>query len=272
MHASVKVARNIEFADYKEYSPGDPIRDLDWRVAARTDRLVVRRQQAERELSVTFVLDASGDLGTGTSGMYNRPSLEGSKFGTAITLIATMAWYLQRRGEPVGLVVLAGDQVPFSWLPPRRSPAHLVRMFSTLASIVPAGRADLATEFSKLGQRFARRSAVVLVSDLMEDPALWGPQLATLQERRVDVRVAHLYDGKEWALDFKKPVRFFSPEGGSALPIDPVSVQKVYQGVVEDYLVEVRGWLGSRRAQHVLVDTNKPIDRPLTQLLQGSGG
>ncbi|MEC8423622.1 MAG: DUF58 domain-containing protein, partial [Myxococcota bacterium] len=113
-HASVRVSANVEFADYKEYAPGDNLKDLDWRVVARSDKLVVRRHQAENEQSVTILLDASGDLGTGTAGARSegsRTPLDGSKWGYATVFAATLAWWLERQHEPVGLEVLGGTDV-----------------------------------------------------------------------------------------------------------------------------------------------------------------
>ncbi len=268
-HPSERISRSVEFADYKEYSPGDSIRDLDWRILARSDRLVVRRQQAETELAVTFILDASGDLATGESGRYHRPPLRGTKLGAALTLLATMAYYLHHSGEPVGLAILGGEGVPQRWIPPRRSRSHIAQLFATLAAVRPAGRDVLGAGLSTLGQRMVRRSAVVLVSDLMEEPAQWGPALAALTRRQIDLRVAHIYDRREWTMDYRTSARFFSPEGGEALPVDPGAVRDAFADVVEEYLTEVRGWLASRSAQHVLVPSDAPLEQPIGRLLRG---
>ncbi|MEL6341860.1 MAG: DUF58 domain-containing protein [Myxococcota bacterium] len=268
-HPSVRIARNVEFADYKEYSPGDPIRDLDWRVFARNDRLVVRKQQAETELAVTFILDASGDMITGETGHHRLPALEGSKFSAAVVLIATMAYYLQRRGEPVGLAILGGEGVEQPWIPPRRGRNHLARLFAALASIRPAGTAVLADGLAALGQRMRRRSMVIVASDLMEEPEQWGPQLAALTRRQIDLRVAHIYDRREMELDYRSASRFYSPEGGEALPVEPGSVKAAYREIVDEYLQEVRTWLAKRAALHVRIATEEPLDRALTRLLQG---
>ena len=91
-HGSIRVAPNVEFADYKDYSPGDSLRDLDWRVLARSDRLVVRRHRAETELSCTILLDGSGDMDTGDRGGWPRkarPPLQGTKWGYAAVMAAT---------------------------------------------------------------------------------------------------------------------------------------------------------------------------------------
>ena len=104
-HRSRRVHSNIEFADYKPYTAGDPLRDLDWRVAARTDRLVVRRHHAEEELPVHIIVDASGDMATGASGRAAVDGWDRSKWTTAAVLAATLAQWVGLRGDPVGLSV-----------------------------------------------------------------------------------------------------------------------------------------------------------------------
>jgi uncharacterized protein (DUF58 family) len=272
-HASVRVTSNVEFADYKEYSPGDPLRDLDWRVQARTDRLVVRRHRAETEMPVTFLVDASGDLATGEgfrSGRRLRPALEGTKWGYAAVLTATLAWWLHRRGEPVGLMVAGGTGVRWPWLPPRGGIQHLTRIFGVLADLTPSGEANLGRSLTELGARLPRRSMLVLVSDLMEEPAAWGPPLSGILARQVDIRVAHLHDAREWRLDYGSGLRFRSPEGGEALAIDPDDVRPAFEAVLAEYLAEVRAWLGSARSHHVLAPTDQAMDRVLAGLLRGA--
>jgi hypothetical protein len=268
----MRISRNVEFADYKEYTPGDDLRDLDWKVAARNDRMVVRRQQAEDELSVVFILDATADMSTGEVG--RRPALSGSKLGAAITMVATMAYYLQGRGEPVGMAVLGGEGIAQRWIPARRGRNHLSQLLATLAAVQPAGSEVLAEGFRFYGQRIPRRAAVVVVSDLMEEPGGWGPQLAALLRRQADLRIAHIYDRQEWALDFRSSARFFSPEGGQHMPIDPGSIRESFTEIVDEYLAEVRQWLGRNQAVHVMVPSDAPLEQPIGRLLSGvmSGG
>jgi len=199
-HRSRRISSNLEFADYKPYTAGDPLRDLDWRIAARSDRLVVRRHHAEEDLAVTIIVDASADMGTGVSGRYPVQGLDGSKWSTAAVLAATLAQWVGLRGDPVGLSVLAGDAVRWSWLPPGGGRAQLGRIHRVLAETRPHGRADLGQALMSLGPRIRRNSLVVILSDLMEPVASWGPALDALGERRCDVRVVHIYDRQEWTL------------------------------------------------------------------------
>lgn len=266
---SNRVAANVEFADYKEYSPGDPLRDLDWRVAARTDRLVVRRHHAETEMRAMLLLDASGDMGTGAHGRVRRPPLEGSKFGFALTLTATLVYFLHLQGEPVGLQILGGRDVRWPFIPPRAGASHLAQIFGALASLAPGGRAELGRGLRALGARLPRRALVVVVSDLMEEPASWAPSLLSLAARRADLRAAHIYDRQEWALDYRQPLRLFSPEGGEALPVDPVGAREVFSEVVSEYTAEVRAAFVRQRGHHVLAATDAPLEQILARVLVG---
>lgn len=278
-HRSVQIAANVEFAEYKEYSPGDPLRDLDWRVAARSDRLVVRRHRAESDLPTILLFDASGDMSTGQGGL-GRPPLQGSKFGYAVTLAATLVWFLAHRGEPVGLYIAGGEEPhaqgarPPRWryIPARTGETHLAQVLAALAALRPAGQGDLARAFEEVGRRMRRRGVVTVVSDLMEEPSTWGPTLSALARQQADLRVVHLHDEREWAFDFPAPARFFSPEGGEALPLDPRDVRAALPGVVAEYLAEVRGYLAGHRAVHVLTPTRLPLELALARVLRGHAG
>ena len=268
-HRSRRVSSNIEFADYKPYTPGDPLRDLDWRIAARSDRLVVRRHHAEEELAVHIVLDASADMSTGTAGAYPLAGLDGSKWSTASVLAATLALWVSQRGDPVGLSVLGGKQVQWPWLPPKAGAAQLGRLYRVLSETRPEGRADLSESLMQLGPRVRRNSLVVVISDLMESPAEWGPALDAFGERRCDLRVVHVHDPDEWTFALGDIGRFFSPEGGLPVDADPIDVAAQMPEVVEAYLTEVRAWLARCRGLHVLAPTNSELGGVVSQLIRG---
>lgn len=268
-HRSVRVNSNIEFADYKPYSPGDPLRDLDWRVVARTDRLVVRRHRAEDELAVTLVVDASADMATGTRGRYGEGKVKGSKWSTATVMAATLAHWLIHRGDPVGLAVLGGESVRWPWLAPAGGLPHLSRILGVLSESRPGGKAEIEQGLAFVGTRVRRRSLVILLSDLMEPPEVWGPALDAFGERRTDVRVLHLHDSGEWDFDFNDIGKFYSLEDGDFVGVDPRDVREQFASVVAEYTAEVRNWLGRNRANHVLMATSDDPGRSLARLVRG---
>lgn len=249
---SIHTGHDVEFADYKPYDLGDSLRDVDWRVLARSDRLVVRRHRAETELPCTLLLDASGDLGS-TPG----------KFDTAVRLAATLAYLLFLDGEPVGLTIGAGEGVPLRRLPARRGKRHLAQVFLLLAAVRPAGRAGLDQLFRDVGAQLGARSLVAVVSDFMEDTRAWTPSLAALTRQRVDLRAFHVWDPVEMDLRYDAPLQLRSPETGGRIPVDPSAARALFAEVVAEYQAEVRDAVHARRGRHYAV----PVGSDLAQLL-----
>jgi uncharacterized protein (DUF58 family) len=268
-HRARRLGANVEFAEFKDYTPGDPLRDLDWKVLGKTDRLVTRRYQAETELACHLVLDASGDLGTGSQAVHSRPPLKGSKFGYALCLTATLAAYLERHGEPVGLHIVAGEGAGHRVIPARTGKRHLAQIFLALASLQPAGQADLAGTLVPIANQARRRSLVIVVSDFMEEPALWLPSVRGFGGRKTDFVALHLADRKELSLDFQTPAVFLSPEDGTSLAVDPVGAAPEFQEVVASFLKEVRGGIRKEGGRHILAWTDEPMDSPLRRLIGG---
>lgn len=278
-HRSRRVGQAVEFADYQEYLPGMDLRGLDWRVWARTDRYVVKRFETETELPCNVVLDLSGDLSTGERARHKRahasfPDLDRSKAGFAITLAATLLYFLHRHGEPVGLEIVAGEGMTFRSLPPRSGRNHLQLLFLMLASARPHGRADLLPALTRVGSRIRRRSFVAVITDGMEEPARWLPAMGAFARRGVDLRLFHLYDSQEWRLDFSRPALFFSPEGGEELAVDPHGASEAFGEVVREYVDEVRSGVVRWGGRHILVPTDQPMDLVIRNAIldTGSGG
>lgn len=274
VHRARRTGPNVEFADYKEYAPGDDLRHLDWRVLARSDRHVIRRYEAETELTCYLVVDISGDLGTGSGGRYARPPLEGSKFAYAITLAATVAMFLQRHQERVGLALVGGwdgvgDAPPFRFVPARGGRSHLAHLFGVLASTTPSGVADLGGTIGALAPRLPRRALVILISDLMEEPERWAPALQGLARRRSDLVAFHLLDRRELTMDYAEPLVFFSPEGGDALPLDPAGIREEFVQVVEGWQRECRAALQGAGGRYLSVWTEGEMDKVLRKAIRG---
>jgi uncharacterized protein (DUF58 family) len=266
-HRSKRVGQAIEFADYQEYLPGMDLRGLDWRVWGRTDKFVVKRFETETELPCSVVLDLSGDLTTGASAIKGYPDLDKSKAGFAITLAATLLYWLHRHGEPVGLELIAGDEVAFRSLPSRSGRNHLQLCFLMLASAKAGGVAGLAKALGRVGEHVRRRSWVAVITDGMEEPGEWLPSLAAFSRRGADLRFFHLFDSDEWALKFNKPALFYSPEGGDVLAVDPAGAQAAFSEVVDEYVEEVRGGVVRFGGRYLEAPTNRPLEQLLRRAI-----
>lgn len=257
---SIRSGHDVEFMDYKPYDAGDSLRDLDWRVLGRSDRLVVRRYRAETELAVTLLFDASGDLGSTRV-----------KFETAVRLCATLAYLLHLGGDPVGLVIGGGEGVIARWIPPRAGRVHLGRLFVELARVRPAGRAGLGNLFRDVGARLGLRTLVAVVSDFMEEPATWTPALSALVRNRVDLRAFQVYDRAELGLRFDAPVRLHSPETGAEIPVDPVAARGLLAAEAESFFAEVRSAVLARRGRYLPVPAGDDLAPLIARFVAGEG-
>lgn len=259
LRRSVRTGQAVEFADYKPYGPGDSLKDLDWRVLGRRDRLVVRRHRAETELGVLVVLDASADLGSTKE-----------KWESSIALVATIAYLASLENEPVGLVIAAGETSLTRALPMRRGRGHLARILATLVSVKPAGRAELSAALAAVAIRTRARSLVAIVGDFMEPPGEWTRSLDALLRRKADVRALHLYDRREFELQFGRPVKLRFSESGREEPIDPAAMREAVKAEGARFIGEVRQAFRSRRAAHTVVECRAELAPALAAFLSGT--
>lgn len=236
-HLAAHRGFEAEFLGYRPYFPPHPLKDVDWRVYARTDRLVVRERRAERELACTLVLDASADLGS-------TPA----KWQCALEITAALAFAVIANGDPVGLRIGAGAGMTEASIPARRARGQLARILLALASTRPAGRAELGTLFAEVGERARGRTLVGVVSDFMEDPAQWAGALSALSRRQVDLRGVLVFDRAELELGGDEPARLVSPETGLHFPIDPAAVRLQFAEIVAAWREEVRTAMVAQRA------------------------
>lgn len=270
-HRAGRVGEGVEFSDYQPYLPGMDLRHLAWKVVARTDRLVVRRCEAETELDCTVILDLSGDLCTG-GGPGRLPDLEHSKAGTAITLAATLCYWLHAQGERVGLDVLGGDAPLGRTLPPGRGRSHLGRLLSTLSTARPGGVADLSSGLLRAGARLRRRGWVAVITDGMEEPAAWLPALGSLSGRGADLRLIHLFHPEEWALVGDEGVRLYSPEGGEELDLDPRVARAAFAEAVRTYAEEVRAGVTGTGGLYLPLAAEGSVGELIARLALGLSG
>jgi len=225
-------------------------------VLARAERLVVRQHRAEQELAVTLLFDASADLGSTVE-----------KWELAVQIVATLAVFLSDSGEPLGLVIGAGEGMESRRLPPRQGRRHLLRLLVELARVRPAGRASLHELFEEVGQQLRSRSLVAVVSDFMEDPAAWRDSVAALVRRRVDLRALHVTDPSELELRYTDPLRLRSPETGREEILDPQAARDAFLQVVREWRAEVNEAVLARRGSLVAAPVGADLSRLLASFL-----
>ena len=218
IHRSPIHGFSVEFSEYREYSPGDDPRFLDWRLFARSDRYYVKRFEDETNLRCHLVLDTSRSMGY-RSGAY-------SKSDYARTAAATIAYFLSTQRDAVGLMTFE-DRI-LEYLPARHRPGHLRRLMAILDR-EPSGQAtDLAAPLEEVAATVRKRGLIVLISDLLAPIETLSRRLGYLRSRGHDVIVLRILDPAEVNFSFTTPAMFRDVESDRELYIDPTQARTEY--------------------------------------------
>lgn len=250
---------NIEFAEYREYAPGDDLRRLDWRVFARSDRHYIKQYEEESNVRVTFLVDASASMN------YRGGSAPLSKFDYAATLSVALAMLLVRQQDPVGLVLF--DEAATTVLPPSAKQAQIMVMSELLEQCQPTRKTDLGGLLHSLGDRFRRRNLLVIVSDLFTDLSALYDGLDRLRFSGHEVLVMQVLDRDELELPFNGPTIFRDIEGDEQLFAEPWAFRRSYQKAIQEFLEGVRRECGNRGYDHVHFLTDEPLGSSLSVFL-----
>jgi len=258
VHRSPYHGFSAEFSEYREYTPGDDPRYLDWRLFARSDRYYVKRFEDETNLRCQVVLDASRSMSYGSLGY--------SKFEYARTAAATVAYFLTTQRDAVGLTTFE-DRVT-EYLPPRHRPGHLRRLMGALARD-PAGVAtDLAGPLERVAAVARKRGLVVLISDLLAPAAAFRAGLGHLRARGHEVIVLRTLDPAEIGFGFDAPALFRDAETGRRLYVDPAGARADYLRRFAAHAAELERACADLGADFAAVPTDRPLELVLSDLLR----
>ncbi len=250
-HPSPLKGFSVEFADYRQYVPGDDLRHLDWRVYGRSERLYIRQFEEECNLRLYILLDGSKSMA------YGRDKM--SKFRYASRLAAALAYVTVNQQDSVGLTVLNNERE--REYPAKSGSAHLRTLANCLADFEPSGGADLAAGIHKLAQGVQRRGLIVVISDLYDDTSGLKTALAHLRRRKHDVIVYQLLDKTEIDFPFHDFGKFTDMETGEDLITNPEEIRQVYQETIAEFFRTVRGICSSLDIDYNLVTTDMDFIR-----------
>jgi uncharacterized protein (DUF58 family) len=259
LHRSPFHGFNVEFAEYREYSPGDDLRRLDWRVLGRTDRFYVKQYEEESNLRATLVLDCSASMRYGGG---NRPL---TKFAYAATAAASLATLLVEQQDPVGLALF--DKETREILPPAATQAQLARIVGLLEQAQPNRETQLGTVLQSLSEQTKQRGLTIILSDLLTDLDAFYDGLRRLQYRGHEIIVLHILDPDELDLPFNDLVMFRDIEGNEELLAEPWAFRKTYQAAMQQFLSDVRGACGDRGIDYLQLLTSDSLADALSHYL-----
>ncbi len=258
IHRSPYHGFSVEFSEYREYTPGDDTRYLDWKLFARSDRYHVKRFEDETNLRCHLVVDSSRSMGYG-SGLYTKGDY-------ARTAAATIAYFLSRQRDAVGLITF--DDRITDYLPPRHRPGHLRRLMGILER-EPSGKAtDLAKPLEEIAATVRKRGLIVLISDLLVPLDSLRTRLGYLRSRGHDVVVLRVLDPAEVDFPFTNPAMFRDSESGRAMDVDPAAARAGYVRRFSAHAAEIARACADQGIELVSLATDRPLELVLFDLLK----
>ncbi len=239
----------VEFADYREYAPGDDIRLVDWKVFARTDRHYVRLYDAERNLLAYLVVDKSGSMEF-RGAVRTTPS----KLEHASRLAAALGYLVVREGDEVGLSL--ADTTLHTHLAPSASWAQLNRMLDALDRAQSGGQTDLGSCLEQIFARIRRRGVLVIFSDFLDVSTEFWKRIDLFRKSRFDVILFHVVHPEELDLPTMAAARFLETEGGHGrFSAEPDVIRSLYQQRFQAFLREIKAGCQARGCDWFLANT-----------------
>jgi uncharacterized protein (DUF58 family) len=257
LHKSPHQGQSVEFAEHKEYAPGDELRHLDWKAYGKLDKYYVKRFEHETNLRAVMVVDGSASMG------YRSGAL--SKLEVAVTLAGALSYLLIRQQDAAGLAVVSGQKVED--LPPRAAAGHLSTLLDAMDRIRPEGTTDLFHAADLLAEKLHRRSLVLVFSDLFDDRQDALRRILQLRGRKHDVAVFQILDPAELEFPFDDPTLFLSMEDDRRIEVNPREIKASYLEELGAFLESTRTLCAQNDVEYEQVRTDAPLDQVLLRFV-----
>ncbi len=259
LHRSPYQGFSNEFAEHREYAPGDDLRYLDWKVFGKSDRFYLKQFEEETNLICYLLLDTSESM------QYQGPGAPLSKLAYGQCVAAALAYLVLHQRDAVGLVTF--DQEIRQLMRPSSSPTQLKQLLSVMEQTTAARKTRVGPIFHDLAERLARRGIVVIISDLFDDLDSMIAGLKHFRHRRHDVIVFHVLDPAEIDFPFQHITMFKGLESLGKVVTEPRSLRAAYQHEVQSFLKRVRTGCRAQQIDYLTVRTDQPLDTVLTAFL-----
>ncbi len=250
----------VEFAAHREYTQGDDLRHIDWKVWSRTDRLYIKEYEEETNLKCTLIVDCSKSMQYGS-----KSKVPWSKFDHAATAAASLTHLLQRQQDAVGLVTF-NNSIQTN-LRANTNPSHLKRIVHELESTSVDDQTDVGQVFGELAGQISRRGLVCLFSDLFVDLDVLKKAIEQFRLRQHEMIIFHVLHGDELEFPFEDNTLFRGLESDAQLHTEPRALRKAYLEVMNRFQDDVKKICTTAGTDYVLVNTNEPLDAVLARYL-----
>jgi uncharacterized protein (DUF58 family) len=257
LHKSPRKGYSVEFAEHREYVPGDDIRHIDWKLWGREDRYYVKQYEEETNLGCHLLIDMSESMRFGTTPL--------SKFDYAATAAAALGFLLLKQRDAVGLRLF--DDSLREAVPTSSNWQSLHNILGVVDATKPRQKTDFSAPLREFADQTSRRSMVVLFSDLFAPLETVEEGLRQLRHKRHEVLLFHVLDRTELTFPFEDNTRFLGLEEMPDLIAEPRALRDGYLEVLREFLDQVRRMCASMRIDYMLLSTGDRLDKALSGYL-----
>ncbi|MBS1788541.1 MAG: DUF58 domain-containing protein [Acidobacteria bacterium] len=257
LHRSPFTGFSTEFAEYRQYMPGDDLRYLDWKLLGRTDRYYIKKYRADTNAQCHILIDSSASMRYTTG--------EISKLQYAQFLGSSLAYLANKQQDAVGLI--AFDQEVRTHVPAHTRTGHMRTIFGRMEELVPGNETQLSAMLHLAAERITRRGIIVVISDFYDEPEAIIKALQHLRFKGNDVIVFQVMDKNELEFEFTEPVLLQDSETEEQIHVMPDVLGDGYRNTIRRHLEAVREGCTSNKIDYELLMTDKPLDQALFSFL-----
>jgi len=254
VHKSPYKGFSVEFAEHRQYYPGDEIRHIDWRAFGKTDRYYIKEYEEETNLKAHLLVDASGSMG------YHAQTR--SKFAHAQQVAASLAYLMLHQRDAVGLGL--HDTRIRQVVPPKANAKHLLQILNMLEKAQPEGETSMAPLWHQLAEQMKRRGLVIILSDCFDKVPELIRALQHFRHRRHEVLLFHVLAPEEIEFPFSRVTEFRNLErSGHKIKVDPQRLRKEYLKNFRAFCEQLREQAGQAQVDYYQLRTDEPVERAL---------
>jgi len=260
IHHAPHKGRSLEFAEHKEYSPGDDIRRIDWKVYGKSDRLYIKEFEDETNINAVLLVDGSRSMDYPDDGNGRMKKLDSARI-----MAAAIGYLLLTQSDAAGLGVVRDGL--YDWLPPRARQAHFHELTRRLAMIEPLPGTDIPRALADLAALLKGRAMVIVFSDLLDDPHQLMRSVRLLGSKRHETVLFHVLDPDEIEFPFSALSMFKDMEEPLQLMIDPRTIRREYRKNFGRFMEDIKAECAGRGIDYHLARTDQPPAKTITSWL-----
>ncbi len=256
LHKSPFKGFSVEFSEYREYSPGDDLRWIDWKVFGKSDKYFIKEFQEETNLKCYIILDTSRSM------LYGKKM---NKMTYASYLAASLGYLMIRQRDSVGLITF--DNKIRKFIPPKSNPTHLKNILIELERIKSENDTNITDAFHNLAERIKRRGLIIVISDLIDEPDTVARGLAHFRHKKHEVIIFHILDKEELDFSFDSLTEFVDLETNEKILVFPQFIREYYQKNINSFINQYKSKCAEHYIDYLPISTATPLDISLITYL-----